>query len=214
MYRIILILATVLRAAVTVTPENPEPYHRIEVSVPTPEVSADATVTNEWQYSDGINDAYFFGKYNERALIWANPGTHQFTCRTMVIDWTAKTFSSEVHKGSVTVGKSPTPVPPPVIGKSRYIVIVRESLNEPQWLVKLINEFRSGKQAKYLLDNKHTLHIVDPDAKNDPALKAVGTIQRSLPAVYVLDRTTNQVLGSNDVPKTAEALEQYIRSFE
>lgn len=188
--------------------------------------SSGVTVNCEWQH-DLATEVEEFG-HGDELRIWAGPGEHWLACRVTVIDWEARTFESKIDRTSFVVGAvvppepgpdPPTPDPDIVPGK-KFVIIVYETLNPPQWLVRLVNDFRStdGVGAKYLVESGLELYFVDPnsvDANGNRSkyLAMLDSSPRGDPALYVLDDKTKKVIGSNDLPKTTPAVIALIKSF-
>ena len=111
---------------------------------------------------------------------------------------------------------NPGPAPPSPEAGSRVVVIVRESLNEPLWSVRLTNSLRSGEGENYLDDHDHTLFVLDPDTLG-PGGDASLILDLVLdeippPAVYILDPESRSVLASGPLPKEVGLLIDLIRA--
>jgi len=74
-----------------------------------------------------------------------------------------------VPPGPVPPGPGPTP---PVDAGARHVIVVYETADVTPALARVLNGLRSGMNAKYLSDRKHTLSLIDDDAVNADGAKA------------------------------------------
>lgn len=106
----------------------------------------------------------------------------------------------------------PTPPKPDVVAGERDVYLVHdERADDVEWQI-LANGLRNGDPAKYITDHKHSVVILDVNARDAngarpwPLTKFASLIDATKWSLIIVDRKTQQVAGSAFLtPKTTAA---------
>lgn len=110
----------------------------------------------------------------------------------------------------------PGPTPPVVEGKRRVVILHETSDNTPE-LSQLFVKLRRQDVEQYLQSKGHRLDILDDDQVThegtpDPLVVRLNGLGQALPALFILDLTSGEVIHKQALPATPEAVMEVLKT--
>lgn len=112
--------------------------------------------------------------------------------------------------------KPPEPPKPPVVEGKRLVVIVADLKDTTPDRASMFNDLRTGEPGKYLEGKGHQLLILDDDQETadggpDPFVVKLKATGAALPAQFVLDLQTKQIIAQQALPASAAAVVDFVK---